>query len=71
MIRIKRSTHKQLRNLAAYTGKSVSVCAAIAVEEYERKLFWQKVNDEFAALRQDTVAWKHELEERAAWDGAT
>ena len=41
---------------------------AAAVEEYERKLFWENVNAEYAALRGDAKAWKQELDERAAWD---
>jgi predicted DNA-binding protein len=68
MIRVEVSTHKRLRSLAARTGGTMPAIVAAAVEEYERKLFWEQVNVEFAALRGDPKAWKHEIEERAAWD---
>jgi hypothetical protein len=68
MIRVERSTHKKLRSLAARTGGTMPQLVAAAVEEYERKLFWEVVNQEFATLRADAKAWKHELDERAVWD---
>jgi predicted transcriptional regulator len=68
MIRVERSTHKKLRSLAERTGDSMPELIAAAVEEYERKLFWEQVNEEFTALRNDPKGWKQELEERAAWD---
>ena len=68
MIRVEEKVRKKLRDLAARTGGSMQQLVADAVEEYERRLFWQQVNSEFAALRNDPKAWKQELEERAAWD---
>jgi predicted transcriptional regulator len=68
MIRVELSTHKRLRSLAASTGETVPEIVATALEQYERKIFWERVDGEFAALRADSKAWKHELEERAAWD---
>lgn len=38
------------------------------IEEYRRKKFLERVNPAFAALRNNPQAWKHEQEERAAWD---
>ena len=43
---------------------------ATAVEEYRRKVFWEKTNAGYAALRSDPKAWQEELEERAAWDAS-
>jgi len=68
MIRVEQATHKKLRALAARTGDTMSQLVAAAVEEFERKLFWEQVNKEFTSLRDDPKLWKHELEERAAWD---
>jgi len=64
MIRIEQTTHKKLRALASRIGSTMPQLVAAAVEEYERKLFWEQVNQEFGALREDPTAWKHELEER-------
>lgn len=30
--------------------------------------FWDRVNAQYADLRNDPVAWAQELEERALWD---
>ena len=70
MIRVEQGTHKKLRALASRTGDTMPRRVAAAVEEFERRLFWEQVNDEFATLRDDPKLWKHELEERAAWDAA-
>jgi predicted transcriptional regulator len=68
MIRVEQATHKKLRALAARTGDTMPQVVAAAVEEFERMLFWERVNQEFASLRDDPRSWKHEVEERAAWD---
>jgi hypothetical protein len=68
MIRVEHATHKKLRALASRTGDTMPQLVAVAVEELERKLFWEQVTSEFASLRDDSKAWKHELGERAAWD---
>ena len=68
MIRVEQTTHKKLRALASRTGDTMPQLIAAAVEELERKLFWEQINQEFASLREDPTSWKHELEERAAWD---
>lgn len=68
MIRVERATHQKLRELASQTGDTMPRLIAAAVEEFERKLFWEQVNDEFTSLRNDPKSWKHELEERSAWD---
>src|SRR2546421_534892 len=45
IIRIGGRTHKKLRELATRTGATMQQLVAAAVEEYERKLFWDQVND--------------------------
>jgi hypothetical protein len=39
-----------------------------AVETYERRMFLEGLNRDFAALRADRNAWNQELAERADWD---
>ena len=67
-IRIEQSTHKKLRALASQTGDTIPHLVAVAVEEYDRRLFWDQVNAEFKALRRNLKSWKRELQERAAWN---
>ena len=41
-----------------------------AVEGLRRLRFLEGVNDEYAALRRDHVAWKSVEDERRAWDAS-
>jgi hypothetical protein len=68
MVRIRRETHARLKDLAEISGKTMTDVLDQAVEDYERRAFLDALNDDFAALRANTGAWKEELAERAAWD---
>jgi hypothetical protein len=39
-----------------------------AVEEYRRRLFWERVDAAAGDLRKDSAAWEEEMAERRAWD---
>jgi hypothetical protein len=39
-----------------------------AIEAYRRSRFLAGLNEDFAALRRDEIAWEDELRERRAWD---
>lgn len=68
VIRVKKSAHKRSRSVVARKGRGTPKPVGSAAEDRARKLFWEQVNWEFRLLRRDPRAWKHELEERAAWD---
>jgi hypothetical protein len=57
-----------LHELAQDTGKTVEEVLDAAVEDYRRKVFIEKVNAGYAALRADPVAWAEVEAERRAWD---
>jgi len=38
------------------------------LEKFSRKLFWERTNANYAALKKDPIAWKKEQEERSAWE---
>jgi hypothetical protein len=40
----------------------------LAIDNYYRHLFFEKLNAQYAALRADEEAWAEELRERAEWD---
>ena len=69
-VRIDSSTHKTLQKLSAQTGQKMQEILGEAIELYRRKLFLEKANAAFAALKADPQAWKEEQEERTAWDVA-
>jgi hypothetical protein len=68
VVRVQEPTPKRLRSRAAAQSRSAPMSVGPAADDRERKLFWEQVNQEFQLLRRDPAAWKHELEERAAWD---
>jgi hypothetical protein len=66
--RISPDAHEILGRIAAETGKTHQEVIEVALRNYERELFLDRMNAAFEALRQDAPAWQEELEERAAWD---
>jgi hypothetical protein len=66
--RISRDSHDTLSRIAAETGKTHQEVIEVALRNYERELFLDRMNAGFQALRQDASAWQEELAERAAWD---
>jgi predicted transcriptional regulator len=67
-VRVSYATWKTLQEMAAKFDNSMQVILDKAIEEYRRKSFLKEANKAFAALQNDSEAWKNELEERAAWD---
>lgn len=68
-VRIRKDTHRSLRQLATHTGRSLPEVLEEAVENLRRQSFLQGLAADFAALRDEPEAWQDELEERAAWNG--
>ena len=67
-VRIDDASHAVLRQLAEQLGESMQEILSEAIEFYRRQQFLEEANRAYAALRSNPVAWKEELEERAAWD---
>ncbi|MDY7000480.1 MAG: toxin-antitoxin system protein [Thermodesulfobacteriota bacterium] len=67
-VRISRDAHAVLRQLAHQEGVSLQALLDRAVENYRRRLFLEKANAAYAALREDKAQWNEELSERGEWD---
>ena len=67
-IKISTHFHKILQKIAETSGDTLENTVEKAIEDYRRKLFLEKANEAFAALRNNPQAWQEELEERSAWD---
>lgn len=65
---INESSQKLLAELAVQTGQSAQKVLDQALEEYRRKVFFQGLAADFAALKADPAAWAEELAERNLWD---
>lgn len=68
-IPVSESTRKKLAALARETGQPPELILDQAVEEYRRKLFFQGLAADYAALKADPAAWEEELAERKVWEG--
>lgn len=67
-VRINETTHRALKSIASEVGQSMQDVVERAVERYERDLFLEGLNDDFASLRENTPDWNSELEERELWN---
>jgi hypothetical protein len=65
---ISERSNKTLRELAEQTGKTVQEILDQAVEDYRRKVFFQGLAADYAALKADPEAWAEELAERKLWE---
>lgn len=67
-IRVSRSTHERLRDLAARSNATITAVVDEVVRDLERKRFWADFNVACAALKADPEAWADYQRECAAWD---
>ncbi len=67
-VRISTTTHRVLRGLSSEVGESMQTIVEEAIEQYRRRKFLEGLNQDYKALKEDSNAWKEELEERALWD---
>jgi hypothetical protein len=67
-VRISRTAHATLRELAARADESMTEVLEKAIEAYRRNQFLNDLNASFEALRADPAAWADEQREREAWD---
>ncbi len=65
---ISEKARQTLTELAEQTGKTVQDILDQAVEDYRRKVFFEQLNADYAALKADPQAWAEELEERRLWE---
>lgn len=69
-VRISRTSHQLLQDLAARSGRTMQAVLDDALEAYRRQCFLEGLAADFAALRADPAAWAEEESERAVWDAA-
>lgn len=67
-IQLSETSHRILCEIAEKTGQSPTDVHDKALDAYRRKLFFEQLNADYAALRADPQAWAEELEERKLWD---
>ena len=68
-IRVSRSTHELLRELADRSNASITAVVDEAVRDLQRKRFWAGFNAECSALQADPAAWAEMAKDDAVWQG--
>jgi hypothetical protein len=66
-IRVSRSTHELLRDLAARSNATITAVVDEAVRDLQRKKFWEDFNAACEALQADPEAWAALRREDAEW----
>ena len=67
-VRIRFESCQKLQQFAKELNISTAEMLDKVVNAYERQIYLERLNADFAALRADLVAWREELEERRIWD---
>jgi hypothetical protein len=67
-IRVSRSTHELLREIATKSNATITAVVDEAVRDLKRKKFWAEFNVACDALKADPQAWADLEQETAAWD---
>lgn len=67
-IQIELKTFDLLNQLANENNLSIGELIDKMAFDFQKKLFWNKVNEAFANLKADEFAWQEELAERSLWE---
>jgi predicted transcriptional regulator len=67
-IRVNNKIYSIIKSLARQENENMQDVLEKAVENYKRKMFFEKLNNAYAKLKADPEAWEQELIERKEWD---
>ncbi len=67
-MRVNDNSYNKLEELSEETGYSKQDLIALAIEEFSRKIFFNKVNQAYNNLKNDSLIWQDTLEERDEWE---
>jgi predicted transcriptional regulator len=69
-IRVSEETRDRLASLATATGQPMTRVLDDAVDALERKVFFDRLNQRYQELRDDSAAWTEMEQERGVEEGA-
>ena len=70
-VRVEDSLHATLREIVAEEHRPIGQVIEDAIQRYQKEKFWQGVQEDFARLRADPVAWGNYQDEVMLWDSTT
>lgn len=68
-VSVSQKTMRVLNDLANETSQSVEQILEKAIEDYRRKVFFEGLAADYAALKSNPESWTEELEERKLFEG--
>ena len=67
-VAVSETAYRILQELAEQTGQTSLAILDKALDDYRRKVFFEGLAADYAALKADPEAWAEELAERKAWE---
>lgn len=67
-VRVEERVADILRELAREEHRPIGQLSQDAVQQYRKERFWRGVQEDFARLRSDPIAWKAYEDEVMLWD---
>ncbi len=67
-VHLSEASQRILQELADQTGQTQEEVLAKALDGYRRKVFFEGLAADYAALKADPEAWAEELAERQLWE---
>lgn len=67
-MRVAEETHKALKEMAGTRGIPMTELLKEVVKRARQEELVRQINEDYARLREDPVAWAEVLAERAEWD---
>jgi hypothetical protein len=67
-VRLSKAAHRLLREMAEQSGETMLEILDKALDAYRRRMFFEKLDAGYAALRADPKVWASVEEERKAWE---
>ncbi len=67
-VQISETSLEIVRNISERNGLQISDVLDKAVEIYRREVFLDDTNRAFETLKEKSVSWQEELDERALWE---
>jgi hypothetical protein len=71
MVRVDDQLHGRLRDLAADEERPIGKVIEDAIRMYEKEKFWRGVQEDYARLKADPVAWQDYQDEIALLEGGS
>jgi hypothetical protein len=71
VVRVEERTHNQLRQLSEQEHRPIGQIVTELVDDYQRRRFWDQVNESVDRLREDSAAWESYQNEIAELEGGS